>query len=191
MVIFTRHMGRCIYGGLYDPTNKHRLIDENGFRTDVMDCMKELQVPVVRYPGGNFVATYHWQDGVGAREKRPKRPELAWLGTESNQFGTDDFMLWCSKIGAEPYLALNMGTGTLEEGKNLRSIIWLLCHLTANFTALAWLEYCNSDQDTFYANMRRANGHEKPYRVRYWALGNEIWGPWLVKYTKWFQMFCY
>lgn len=159
---FTEHMGRCIYGGIYDPTNEHNLIDENGFRTDVIDCMKELQVPVVRYPGGNFVATYRWQDGVGPREKRPKRPELAWLGTESNQFGTDEFMLWCEKVGAEPYLALNMGTGTLED-------------------ALAWLEYCNSEQDTYYANMRRANGHEKPYRVKYWALGNEIWGPWQVE----------
>jgi len=113
-----RHMGRCIYGGLYDPTNKNNLIDENGFRTDVIDCMKELQVPVVRYPGGNFVATYRWQDGVGPREKRPKRPELAWLGTESNHFGTDEFMLWCEKVGAEPYLALNMGTGTLEDGED-------------------------------------------------------------------------
>ena len=115
---FFRHMGRCIYGGIYDPTNENNLIDENGFRTDVIDCMKELQVPVVRYPGGNFVATYRWQDGVGSREKRPKRPELAWLGTESNQFGTDEFMLWCEKVGAEPYLALNMGTGTLEDGAN-------------------------------------------------------------------------
>lgn len=116
-----RHMGRCIYGGIYDPDNKHGLIDENGFRTDVIDCMKELSVPVVRYPGGNFVATYHWLDAVGPPEKRPKRPEPAWLGVESNQFGTDEFMTWCSTVGAEPYLALNMGTGTLEEGEN-RSI---------------------------------------------------------------------
>ena len=115
---FMEHMGRCIYGGLYDPENKHGLIDENGFRTDVIDCMKELQVPVVRYPGGNFVATYHWMDGIGPREKRRKRPELAWLGTESNQFGTDEFMEWCQVVGAEPYLALNMGTGTLQEGKS-------------------------------------------------------------------------
>jgi alpha-L-arabinofuranosidase len=114
-------MGRCIYGGIYDPDNKHGLIDENGFRTDVIDCMKELNVPVVRYPGGNFVATYHWLDAVGPREKRPKRPEPAWLGVESNQFGTDEFMTWCSTVGAEPYLALNMGTGTLEEGES-RSI---------------------------------------------------------------------
>ncbi|CZR54882.1 related to alpha-L-arabinofuranosidase 1 [Phialocephala subalpina] len=159
---FTEHMGRCIYGGLYDPENKNGLIDKNGFRTDVIECMKELRVPVVRYPGGNFVATYKWLDGVGPREKRPKRPELAWLGTESNHFGTDEFMEWCRIVGAEPYLALNMGTGTLEE-------------------ALAWLEYCNSDKNTYYANLRRANGHEKPYNVKYWALGNEIWGPWQVE----------
>ncbi|RDW87539.1 glycoside hydrolase family 51 protein [Coleophoma crateriformis] len=159
---FTEHMGRCIYGGMYDPDNKHGLSDQNGFRTDVIDCMKELQCPVVRYPGGNFVATYRWQDGVGPKEKRPKRPELAWLGVESNQFGTDEFMTWCGLVGAEPYLALNMGTGTLED-------------------ALAWVEYCNSDKDTYYANMRRANGHEKPYAVKYWALGNEVWGPWQVE----------
>lgn len=159
---FTEHMGRCVYGGMYDPDNKNGLIDENGFRTDVIDCLKELDVPVVRYPGGNFVATYRWQDGVGPREKRPRRPELAWLGVESNQFGTDEFMKWCGIVGAVPYLALNMGTGTLED-------------------ALAWVEYCNSDRDTYYANMRRANGHEKPYNVKYWALGNEMWGPWQVE----------
>ena len=109
---FTEHMGRCIYGGLYDPGNPHaELIDENGFRTDVIGAMKELNVPVVRYPGGNFVATYHWLDGVGPKEKRPTRPELAWLGTESNQFGTDEFMKWCQIVGTEPYLCFNMGTG--------------------------------------------------------------------------------
>ena len=105
---FTEHMGRCIYGGLYDPDNsKKNLIDENGFRKDVIDAMKELNVPVVRYPGGNFVATYHWLDGVGPREKRPRRPELAWLGVESNEFGTDEFMKWCEIVGTEPYLCLN------------------------------------------------------------------------------------
>ena len=109
---FVEHMGRCIYGGLYDPENPNAdLIDENGFRTDVIGAMKELNVPVVRYPGGNFVATYHWLDGVGPKEKRPTRPELAWLGTESNQFGTDEFMKWCQIVGTEPYLCFNMGTG--------------------------------------------------------------------------------
>lgn len=109
---FTEHMGRCIYGGLYDPDNpdKH-LTDEHGFRKDVIEAMQELKVPVVRYPGGNFVATYHWLDGVGPRDKRPKRPELAWSGVESNQFGTDEFMKWCEVVGTEPYLALNLGTG--------------------------------------------------------------------------------
>jgi alpha-N-arabinofuranosidase len=110
---FTEHMGRCIYGGIYDPENSNKhLIDKNGFRTDVIDAMRELNVPVVRYPGGNFVATYHWLDGVGPREKRPRRPELAWLGVESNQFGTDEFMQWCEIVGTEPYLALNFGTGS-------------------------------------------------------------------------------
>ncbi|KAK3650364.1 hypothetical protein LTR56_006342 [Elasticomyces elasticus] len=151
---FTEHMGRCIYGGLYDPQNPNKnLIDENGFRKDVIESMKELNVPVVRYPGGNFVATYHWLDGVGPREKRPRRPELAWLGVESNEIGTDEFMQWCEIVGTEPYLALNFGTGTLDE-------------------ALAWLEYCNSTQDTYYANLRRKHGREKPYNVKYWALGN-------------------
>lgn len=119
---FTEHMGRCIYGGLYDPDNPNKdLIDENGFRKDVIDSFKELNVPVVRYPGGNFCATYHWMDGVGPRESRPKRPELAWVGIESNQFGTDEFMKWCEVVGTEPYLALNMGTGTLDEGELLSS----------------------------------------------------------------------
>lgn len=110
-------MGRCIYGGIYDPSNKHGLIDADGFRTDVIACMKELRVPVVRYPGGNFCAQYRWQDGIGPRDLRPKRPDLAWGLVESNQFGTDEFMKWCGVVGAEPFLCLNMGTGTLEEGE--------------------------------------------------------------------------
>ncbi|KAF2196576.1 glycoside hydrolase [Delitschia confertaspora ATCC 74209] len=156
---FTEHMGRCIYGGIYDPGNP--LSDENGFRKDVIDAFKELNCPVVRYPGGNFVATYHWLDGVGPRDQRPKRPELAWLGLETNEFGTDEFLKWCEVVGTEPYLCLNFGTGTLDE-------------------ALGWLEYCNSRQNTYYANLRRKNGREEPYNVKYWALGNEMWGPWQV-----------
>lgn len=159
---FTEHMGRCIYGGIYDPGNP--LSDENGFRRDVIEALRELKVPVIRYPGGNFVATYHWQDGVGPRESRPKRPELAWLGVESNEFGTDEFMKWCGLVGCEPYLCLNFGTGTLDE-------------------ALAWLEYCNGTRDTYYANLRRTNGHVAPYNVKYWALGNEVYGSWQVCQT--------
>lgn len=159
-------MGRCIYGGIYDPDSP--LSDTNGFRTDVLAALRDLDIPVIRYPGGNFVATYHWQDGVGPRDQRPKRPELAWLGTESNQFGTDEFMQWLDVLSAgkesrvEPYLCLNMGTGTLDE-------------------ALAWVEYCNGTRDTHYANLRRKNGHPEPYKVKYWALGNEIWGPWQIE----------
>ncbi|KAI1318740.1 glycoside hydrolase superfamily [Xylariaceae sp. FL0255] len=165
---FTEHMGRCIYGGIYDPGNS--LSDTNGFRKDVIAALRELSVPVIRYPGGNFTATYHWQDGIGPRENRPSRPELAWLGVETNHFGTDEFMLWLEELSSssspgnrvEPYICLNMGTGTLDE-------------------ALAWVEYCNGTQNTHYANLRRSNGHEAPYNVKYWALGNEIWGPWQVE----------
>ncbi|KAF8182674.1 glycoside hydrolase family 51 protein [Pholiota molesta] len=159
---FTEHMGRCIYGGIYDPQNAHGLADaKTGFRKDVMEALRELQIPLVRYPGGNFVSTYRWQDGIGPRELRPRRPELAWLTEESNQFGTDEFIQWCRELGTEPFICLNMGTGTLED-------------------ALGWLEYCNSSADTYYANLRRKNGHEEPYGVKYWAIGNEVWGPWQV-----------
>ncbi|KAF9558449.1 glycoside hydrolase family 51 protein [Agrocybe pediades] len=160
---FTEHMGRCIYGGIYDPGNQNaQLINEKtGLRKDVMEALKALKIPVVRYPGGNFVSTYRWQDGVGPRESRPRRPELAWLTEESNQFGTDEFIEFCRELGTEPFICLNMGTGTLED-------------------ALAWVEYCNSSANTYYANLRRKNGHEEPYGVKYWALGNEVWGPWQV-----------
>ena len=163
---FTEHMGRCIYGGIYDPDNPNKnLVDSSGFRKDVLEALRPLQIPVVRYPGGNFCATYHWLDGVGPRENRPARPELAWEGVETNQFGTDEFMAWCEALGTEPYLCFNFGTGTLDE-------------------AIGWLEYCNSDRNTYYANLRRKNGREKPYRVKYWALGNEMWGPWQIgEYT--------
>ncbi|KAF5023733.1 hypothetical protein F66182_4207 [Fusarium sp. NRRL 66182] len=132
-----RHMGRCIYGGIYDPGNP--LSDENGFRKDVIEAFKELKCPVVRYPGGNFVATYHWLDGVGPKEKRPARPELAWIGTETNEFGTDEFLKWCEVVGTEPYFALNFGT----------------------------------DQHTTPTSVVKT-------AVKYWALGNEMWGPWQV-----------
>jgi len=153
-------MGRCIYGGIYDPGNP--LSDpKTGWRLDIMSALRDIAVPVVRYPGGNFVATYHWLDGVGPVSQRPKRPELAWLGTEPNTFGTDEFLAWCEALGTAPYLALNFGTGTLDE-------------------ALAWVEYCNGAGDTYYANMRRRNGRHAPWNVKFWALGNEMWGPWQV-----------
>ncbi|CAH0023911.1 unnamed protein product [Clonostachys rhizophaga] len=201
---FTEHMGRCIYGGLYDPGNP--LSDEHGFRKDVIEAMKELRVPVVRYPGGNFCATYHWIDGVGPRENRPGRPELAWIGTESNAIGTDEFLKWCEIVGTEPYLCLNFGT-VIFHGPHEASDAGRACvDKQMCVVALGWLEYCNSDRNSYYANLRRKNGREKPYKasspifftyilvphcnviltsttsqVKYWALGNEVWGPWQVE----------
>lgn len=159
---FIEHLGRCIYGGLVDYTDSPRCkVNEKGYRLDVCDAIKDLEMPVMRWPGGNFVQSYHWLDGVGPKETRPRKPELAWLGEESNLFGTDEFIEWCRYMNIEPYICLNMGTGTLDE-------------------ALAWIEYCNSNANTYYANLRRKNGHSEPYNVKYWALGNETWGDWQV-----------
>jgi alpha-N-arabinofuranosidase len=156
---FVEHLGRCIYGGLYDEGSP--LSDSHGFRKDVLGLLRELRMGVLRWPGGNFVSNYHWADGVGPKDGRPRRPELAWGGEEPNRFGTDEFLAYCSELGTEPYICLNMGTGTLGE-------------------ALDWVEYCNGAGDTQWANLRRANGHEEPYRVRYWGLGNEMYGEWQV-----------
>jgi len=156
---FVEHLGRCIYGGLYDEGSP--LSDQRGFRRDVLELLKSMRISVLRWPGGNFVSNYHWQDGIGPKDERPVRAELAWGGTESNRFGTDEFVGYCAELGAEPYICLNMGTGTLEE-------------------ALAWLEYCNSARPTGWADRRRRNGHEKSFGIRWWGLGNEIYGPWQV-----------
>jgi alpha-L-arabinofuranosidase len=156
---FVEHLGHCIYGGLYEEGSS--LADERGFRTDVLGLLRELRPGVLRWPGGNFVSNYHWQDGIGPRDARPRRPELAWGGVEPNRFGTDEFLAYCAELGTEPYICLNMGTGTLAE-------------------ALEWVEYCNCARDTTWAQRRRANGRSEPYRVRYWGLGNEMYGDWQV-----------
>ncbi|MGH3403837.1 MAG: alpha-N-arabinofuranosidase [Streptosporangiaceae bacterium] len=156
---FVEHLGRCIYGGLYDEGSA--LADSRGFRTDVLGLLRELRMGVLRWPGGNFVSNYHWTDGIGPKESRPRRPELAWGGEEPNRFGTGEFMAYCAELGTEPYVCLNMGTGTLEE-------------------ALAWVEYCNGAGQTAWAARRRENGHDEPFRVRYWGLGNEMYGDWQV-----------
>ena len=156
---FVEHLGRCVYGGLYEPGSP--LADERGFRSDVLGLLRELRLGVLRWPGGNFVSNYHWTDGIGAAASRPRRPELAWGGEEPNTFGTDEFLAYCAELGTEPYICLNMGTGTLSE-------------------ALAWVEYCNSAARTYWADKRRANGRDEPYRVRYWGLGNEMYGSWQV-----------
>ncbi len=154
---FIEHVGRCIYGGIYEEGSA--LSDEHGFRRDVLDAARALRMPLLRWPGGNFVSGYHWIDGVGPKDERPRRTELAWLSEESNRFGTDEFMEYCRTLGTEPYLCVNMGTGTLDE-------------------AQAWVEYCNGTHNTYWANLRRKNGHEEPYNVKYWGLGNEMYGRW-------------
>ncbi|MBX6754659.1 MAG: alpha-N-arabinofuranosidase [Thermorudis peleae] len=156
---FIEHLGRCIYGGIFDPNSP--LSNEQGFRKDVADAIRNLNIAILRWPGGNFASTYHWQDGVGPLEKRTKRLNLAWGGIDPNIFGTDEFLAFCHYIGAEPYICINMGTGTFDE-------------------AQGWVEYCNWPGGTYWSDYRRANGHEQPYRVRYWGLGNEMYGDWQI-----------
>jgi alpha-L-arabinofuranosidase len=154
---FLEHLGRAVYEGVYDPGNA--LSDDRGFRVDVLEALRPLRMPMVRYPGGNYVSTHNWRHGVGPSAQRPRRPDFAWRSIESNQFGTDEFMQWCEALGTEPMMAVNLGTGTEVE-------------------AAALLEYCNLPAGTSNANLRVANGHPDPYRVKMWCLGNEMDGPW-------------
>lgn len=156
---FIEHLGRAVYGGIYEPG--HPSADDMGFRQDVMDMIKELKVPVVRYPGGNFVSGYNWEDGTGDKSKRPRRMELAWFSTETNEVGIDEFQEWAKRAGSEVMMAVNLGTRGADDARNL-------------------VEYCNSETDTYYANMRRANGFDKPFGIKTWCLGNEMDGPWQI-----------
>jgi alpha-N-arabinofuranosidase len=156
---FIEHLGRAIYGGLYEP--EHPAAGAEGFRADVLQLVQELQVPIVRYPGGNFVSGYDWEDGIGPKESRPRRLELAWKTIESNQFGTDEFVAWCKKAGTEPMLAVNLGSRGLDAARRL-------------------LEYCNHPGDTYWSDLRRKNGYEAPHGVKVWCLGNEMDGPWQI-----------
>lgn len=154
---FVEHLGRCIYGGLYEPGSS--LSNEQGFRTDVLKATKELNTTIVRWPGGNFVSGYHWEDGIGPKENRPTRIDLAWGFLENNSFGTDEFIDWCRQANTEPYFCVNLGTGTLDEARN-------------------WVEYCNVEKSTYYSDLRRKNSYEKPHKVTCWGLGNEMDGDW-------------
>ena len=156
---FIEHIGRCIYGGIYEEGSP--LSDARGFRRDVLDAVRPLRVPLLRWPGGNFVSGYHWLDGVGPRDERPRRSELAWYAEESNRFGTNEFIAYCREIGAEPFICVNMGSGTMDE-------------------AQAWVEYCNGTGNTSWATLRRQHGYGEPHRVRYWGLGNEMYGSWQI-----------
>ena len=156
---FIEHMGRAIYTGIYEPG--HPSADEQGLRTDVMELIKPLNMPLIRYPGGNFLSGYRWEDGVGPRDQRPTRLDLAWQAIEPNEFGTDEFMDFCRKAGTAPMMGVNLGTGTPQDAANL-------------------VEYCNFPGGTHYSDLRRKNGHEAPYNVKLWCLGNEMDGPWQI-----------
>lgn len=156
---FLEHLGRAIYGGIYDPASK--LSDSNGFRKDVVEEIRKLGVPIIRYPGGNFVSGYNWLDGVGPKTNRPAVLDKAWNSMNSNEFGTDEFLAWCRLAGTEPLLGLNLGTGTAEQ-------------------AAALVEYCNLENGTRWSELRRKNGIAEPYKVQKWCLGNEMDGPWQI-----------
>lgn len=154
---FVEHLGRCVYGGLFEPG--HPEADEHGFRRDVLALVKELAPTVMRYPGGNFVSGYDWEDGVGPVEQRPRRLDLAWLSTEPNTFGTNEFIDWCRLAGIEPMLAVNLGTRGPDAARH-------------------FVEYCNFPSGTALSDLRRAHGWEKPHGVKLWCLGNEMDGAW-------------
>ncbi|MDP9861547.1 MULTISPECIES: arabinosylfuranosidase ArfA [Streptosporangium] len=154
---FVEHMGRCVYTGVFEPG--HPLADADGFRTDVLELTRELGVTLVRYPGGNFVSNYRWEDGVGPVEERPARLDYAWRSLEDNRFGLNEFMSWAARAGVEPMMALNLGTRGVAE-------------------ALELVEYANHPGGTRLSDLRRAHGVDSPHGVRLWCLGNELDGPW-------------
>ena len=154
---FAEHLGRCVYEGIYDPASP--LSDAEGFRTDVIEKLRAIDMPLMRYPGGNFVSCYRWQDGIGPRDQRPRRPDFAWRSVETNQFGIDEFASWCSKVGTEPMMAVNLGTAGAQEAADL-------------------VEYCNLPAGTHFADRRAAAGRREPYGFKVWCLGNEMDGPW-------------
>ena len=154
---FAEHLGHCIYGGIWVGENS-KIPNTRGIRNDVVNALKEIDVPVVRWPGGCFADTYHWKDGIGPRDQRPSIVNTNWGGvTEDNSFGTHEFLDFCNMIGAEPYICVNVGSGTVQE-------------------AAQWVEYVNSSNKSPMTELRKKNGREKPWHVKYWAVGNESWG---------------
>jgi alpha-N-arabinofuranosidase len=154
---FVEHLGRCVYGGIFEPD--HPTADASGYRRDVLALVHELRPSIMRYPGGNFVSGYNWEDGVGPVASRPRRLDLAWMSTETNRFGTNEFIDWCRLAGAEPMLAVNLGTRGPDDARNL-------------------VEYCNHPGGTELSELRRTHGWAQPHGVRFWCLGNEMDGPW-------------
>ncbi|HEY8500487.1 MAG TPA: alpha-L-arabinofuranosidase C-terminal domain-containing protein [Clostridia bacterium] len=156
---FVEHMGSTVYNGIFDP--EHEKADESGFRIDVLDLVKKLNLSVIRYPGGNFVSGFNWEDSIGPVEKRPVRLDLAWKAVEPNTFGLNEFMNWMQKIPSEPIMTVNLGTRGINSARNL-------------------LEYCNFSSGSFYSDLRRSHGVDKPYGIKMWCLGNEMDGSWQI-----------
>lgn len=156
---FVEHLGRCVYEGIYEPG--HPLADEQGFRKDVIELVQQLNVPLVRYPGGNFVSGYNWEDGVGPKENRPRRLELAWRTIETNEVGTNEFADWARKANTEVNMAVNLGTRGIDAARNL-------------------VEYCNHPSGSYWSDLRISHGYKQPHKFKTWCLGNEMDGPWQI-----------
>ncbi|UUZ93468.1 hypothetical protein LJK87_01420 [Paenibacillus sp. P25] len=154
---FIEHFHKQIYNGIFDPESP--FANEDGFRTDIIEAMKKIQVPILRWPGGCFVSSYHWKDAVG--DDRKPLFDKAWRVEDPNTFGTDEYMKMCKAIGCEPYICTNAGTGTAEEMSD-------------------WVEYCNLENEGQYAKWRIKNGNPDPYQVKYWSIGNENYGSWEI-----------
>ncbi|THF80384.1 arabinosylfuranosidase ArfA [Cohnella fermenti] len=156
---FIEHLGRAVYGGIYEPG--HPTADSNGFRRDALEAIQALKVPIIRYPGGNFVSGYNWEDGVGPKAERPRKLELAWWTTETNEVGTNEFAEWAKLAGSEVMMAVNLGTRGPDAARNL-------------------VEYCNHPSGSYYSDLRIAHGCREPHRFKTWCLGNEMDGPWQI-----------
>ena len=155
---FAEHLGSCIYGGFYVGDNNTKIPNKDGVRLDIVDALKKLKIPNLRWPGGCFADTYHWKDGIGPKDKRPSMVNVWWGGvTEDNSFGTHDFLNMCELIGTEPYLAANVGSGTVQE-------------------LIDWTRYVNFEKGSPMSKLRTENGREKAWKVKYWGVGNETWG---------------
>lgn len=156
---FIEHLGRAVYGGIYEPG--HPTADANGFRGDALQAIRALRVPIIRYPGGNFVSGYNWEDGVGPKESRKRSLELAWWTTETNQMGTNEFADWAKQAGSEVMMAVNLGTRGIDAARNL-------------------VEYCNHPSGSYWSDLRISHGYQAPHNFRTWCLGNEMDGPWQI-----------
>lgn len=156
---FIEHLGRAVYGGIYEPG--HPEADNMGFRKDVMELVKGINVPIVRYPGGNFVSGYNWEDGIGPVENRPRRLELAWRTIETNQVGVNEFVEWARKVNTKIMMAVNLGTRGPDAARN-------------------FIEYCNHPGGTYWSDLRRSHGYKEPHNIKLWCLGNEMDGPWQI-----------